>query len=82
MQMQTIDPGDGDRLEEDGKQDGIPRGKTIHKVNNVDTALGATGQAHDKVKAEQDGHKHFAVSLNDRILIADRRDDRLASSEL
>lgn len=46
------------------------------------TYLRTSGQSNNEVEGEENGNEYFAVSLDQRVLIAQRSDDRFRSAEL
>jgi len=51
-------------------------------AHRVHIHLCAAGQADEEVEDKQTGNESLSVVLDDRILVAQRRNDRLRTSEL
>jgi hypothetical protein len=77
MSQRTVDPGDGDGLEEDGEQHRISGRVSVEQVEKVEAALGARGQPHEEVKGEETCHEALPVSADDGKFVAQGSDDSL-----
>lgn len=80
--IRSVDPRNGNRLEEHGDQYRIAGRVSIEQLEIVETALRAAGQSDDKVHGEQDCDEHFAVAADLGEFIAERSDDGLGAAEL
>lgn len=80
--FRAIDPGDGNRLEKHGHQYGVAGSITIQQMKEIETALGAAGQADHKVQREQAGDEEFAILAYLGELVAQRGYDGLRATKL
>lgn len=82
QEQRTVDPGDGDCLEEDGEQHRVSGRVPVEQVEKVEAALSARGQPHEEVEGEETRHEALPVSADDGKLVAQGCDDSLRTTKL